>query len=308
MKKKKHFGALILTAVLLLSLAACGKEAAGSETEKNTNTEADAEKKENPQEQEKVDPLAAARENIASADSMDARLSADMAVEIGVNGAKQSVESTAVIDMSCFYKPAPMRIKMDLTLNMGNAGSITRNIYTEADEDGAVTVYLYDGSGWQSKSVDTETAGLYDAGSSMGAYLNAKNSFEEMGTEQIDGVNAYKYKGVITGDNRKEVLHSSGALYALGYAGIDFSQIEAVLEDLGEIPFELWIDEESLYPVQYEADITKAAAMLMAHMAKSTEGQEEGMSVNISKVKIKMTCFHYNEATEFSIPDEVKNR
>lgn len=60
--------------------------------------------------------------------------------------------------------------------------------------------------------------------------------------------------------------------------------------------------------MQYEADITKAADALTAGMAKSIEEWPEGMSMNISEVKIKMTCFHYNEATEFSIPDEAKNR
>lgn len=310
MKKRKHFWALMLTAALLLSLTACGKKEAGSKTAENTNMEADAEKKENPEEPEpeKIDPLAAARKNIAAAASMDARLAADMAMEISINGEKQSVESAAVIDMSCFYEPAPMRMKMDLTLNMGEAGSITRNIYTEADADGAVTMYLYDGFGWQSKSVDTEAAGQYDAGSKMAVCLSPQNSFKEAGIEQIDNVNAYKYKGVITGDNRKKILSSSGALDALGYIGIDFSQMETVPDDLGEIPFELWIDEESLYPVQYEADITKAADALTAGMAKSIEEWPEGMSMNISEVKIKMTCFHYNEATEFSIPDEAKNR
>ncbi len=55
MKKRKHFWALMLTAALLLSLTACGKKEAGSETAENTNMEADAEKKENPEEPEPED-------------------------------------------------------------------------------------------------------------------------------------------------------------------------------------------------------------------------------------------------------------
>lgn len=293
---KKKFLALMMAAVLAMSLAACGesasKDAADSAAESTEAAVAE------------VDPYEAALEKMSAVTNMDARMVMEMNMTIGADGQEQSIETSTAMDMVYFIDP--VRMKIDMTMDMGELGSAAQSVYAEVAEDGTYTMYLYDGTNWMAQSVELADVEQYDARGSMLANMDSSYNYVAAGTEQIDGVNAYKYTGVITGDALNETLLSSGALNSFSALGIAESQLESMMTDLGEIPVTLWIDEESLYPVRYEVDMSAAMEKLMGNMMGALGDQAAGISISISKLNVTMTCSNYNAATDFEIPEEAK--
>ena len=122
----------------------------------------------------------------------------------------------------------------------------------------------------------------------------------------MDGANAFKYTGAITGDAMNETLLSSGALDSFSQLGIAESDLEGMMKDLGDIPVTLWIDEATMYPVKVETDMTDVMNKLMSNLIESMGDQAAGMSMSVPKLKITMTCSDFNSAADFEIPEEAK--
>lgn len=295
MKKRSKILAVILAAVLAMSVTACGGKDSGSETQTKKTEEAE------------VDPFEAAQKNIAEVTNMDATMLMEMDMEMGVNGEPQSVESVTTMELSTFSDP--VRLKLDMTVNASAAGQEqTQNmsVYAETNEDGTCTMYMFDGSNWQSQQVSAEDVAQYDTSTDMAAYMYGDYNFEAVGTEQVDGANAYKYSGVITGDEMKQVILSSGALDQLTGLGMSSADLDSMLDNVGELPINLWIDEATLYPVKYEMDMTEIMDTLMGNMLAAMGDQAAGLTMSVPKMTISMTCKNFNAATDFEIPEEAK--
>lgn len=308
MKKRNRLAALMLVTVMSMSLAACGKsgndsQATGQDAGAETDADAASEEAEAPEE-EKEDPFAAAQKNMTNVTSLDAKTVMEMDMVIGANGEEQSLESVTTMDMSCFYEP--LRMRMEMTVDAGEAGSASTSLYAETDESGTCTAYMNDGTGWQSQTVSASDLDQYDFSTDMNLYLNGNYGFQEAGTEAVDGANAYKYTGAITGDEMKELMLSSGALDSVSKIGLDTTQVDSMLDGLGDLAINMWIDEATLYPVKYEIDMTDAMNTLMGNLVEAMGEQGEGVSMSIPKMIMSMTCQNYNAATDFSVPEEAK--
>lgn len=296
MKKRNKILMLMLAALLAMSMTACGGKDSGSE-----NTPAET------QEEQAVDPFEAAQENIAAVTSMDASMVMEMDMEVGANGETQTMESETTMELSTFSDP--LRLKMDMTVNTSMAGqemSQQMSVYADTLEDGTSMIYLFDGTNWQSQEVTAQDITQYDTSTDMAAYMYGDYNFEPAGTEQVDGANAYKYVGSITGDEMKEVILSSGVLDQLSSLGMGSEDLDSMLEDVSELPINLWIDEATLYPVKYEMDMTEIMNNLVTNMLASMGEQVEGLTMSIPKMKVSMTCKNFNAATDFEIPEEAK--
>ena len=79
-----------------------------------------------------------------------------------------------------------------------------------------------------------------------------------------------------------------------------------MLDGLGEMTEYVWIDEATLYPVKYEVDMTDIMDALMVNLVEAMGEQAQGMSINIPKMKMTMECSNFNNATDFTIPEEAK--
>jgi len=299
MKFRNKFLALLLAASMSFSVSACGSADAskddGKPTAENTATDdqnADA------------DVYAAAVEKMKDVSSMNGKMHMEMDMNVSADGETQSIQTVTTTNMSCLYDP--MRLKMDMNMDAGDGNAVDMSIYAEEAEDGTYTMYMYDGSQWQSQKVELADLKQYDAASNMTGYMQESYNFQDAGTEQIDGKNARKYTGVMTGDDMREAMMSTGALNSMSSLGLDESQLETMLKDLGELPITLWIDETELYPVKYEMDMTEMMNSLMSGIMESMGDQAQGASIEVSKLKMEMTCSDFNAVSEFSIPDEVK--
>ncbi|MDE7245177.1 MAG: hypothetical protein K2O18_14565 [Oscillospiraceae bacterium] len=291
MKRTNRFAALLLAALMPLSLAACGGSGDGGNTGGDGGSSNSG---------GKADPLVTAMANMEKAESMDAKMVMEMDMEAG----GETMETVTTMDMSIFNSPT--RLKADMTMNMSGYGDVSLEIYAE-ETDGQLMMYTYDGTNWYSETATTEDLSQYDVGSSMDYYWNSTTGFKQEGTEQMEGVSAYKYTGVITGDAMQEVIMDSGSLDSLTQLGMDEAQLKDMLSEMGDISVNLWINEETLYPVRYEMDMTAVMDGLMGKILESMGDEAEGLTMSVPKMTISITCSNFNSATDFTIPEEAKN-
>lgn len=179
----------------------------------------------------------------------------EMNMEVSADGQTQSVESVTTMDMAFFSDPR--KIKVEMNVDLGEAGSVQQSIYGEVAEDGAATLYQYDGTSWHSQQAGVADMAQYDAGSSMLSFIDDGSVYTLEGMEEVNGANAYKYACVTSGEDAKQQLLSAGALDSLTSLGMDMNQLEGLMDDIGELTEYVWIDEVSLYPVKYETDMTQ---------------------------------------------------
>lgn len=306
---KRKFLALILTGVLALSATACGSRSndtnasvnTTSRTETQDNTAAPAEPAS--EAQPEVDPIEEAMKNMESVTSMEAQMVMDMDLVMSANGQEQAIESTTTMDMVCFTDP--LKIKMDMTMDMGDQGSANVQVYAEPSESGTYNVYMFDGQSWTTEETAASALDEYDARTSMMDSIGDVSKYKQEGTEQVNGANAYKYSYVLTEEEMKEQILSSGALDSVSSLGLEID--DSMFDGVGEMTSYVWVDEETLYPVKYEMDMTTVMNALMGNMLEALGDQAEGLSMSIPKMNISMTCSNFNNATDFTVPDEAKN-
>ena len=304
---KKKVLSLILSGVLVLSATACGKSSNDAGAAVNTNTQTETQDSAEPvsEAQPEVDPMEESMKNLESVTSMEAQMVMDMDMTISANGQEQVIESTTTIDMVWFNDP--LKLKMDMTMDMGDQGSVDMQIYAEPSESGTFNVYMFDGQSWSTQETAESALAEYDARSNLMSYIGDGSLYKQEGTEQVNGANAYKYSYVLSEEEMKQQMLDSGALDSVSSLGLDVSQIDSMLDDLGDITAYVWIDETSYYPVQYEMDMTTAMNSLMANMIEALGDQAEGLSITVPELKVVMTCSNFNNATDFTVPDEAKN-
>lgn len=304
---KKKFLSFILAGVMVLSATACGKSGddANASVNANSRTESQGDAEPASVAQPEVDPMEEFMKKAESVTSMEAQMVMDMDMNISANGQEQTVESTTTMDMVCFSDP--LRIKMDMTMDMGEQGSVNMQVYAEPSESGAFNVYMFDGQSWSTQETAESALADYDARSSLMGYIGDGSLYKQEGTEQVNGVNTYKYSYVLTEEEMKQQILESGALDSVSQLGLDTSQIDGMLDNLGELTAYVWIDETTYYPVKYEMDMTTVMNALMTNMIEALGDQAEGLSMSIPQMKIVMTCSNFNNATDFTIPDEAKN-
>lgn len=298
---KRKFWALFLTAALALSVTACGSDS-GAPAESSSQAEESAEAPAAEEEEAEVDPMEAALANMDTVNSMETKMVMNMDMVVSANGQEQSMESVTTMDMAWFNDP--LKIKMEMTVEA--AGESTEMSVYGDEEDGTYMMYVYDGSSWQSQEVGKADLGEFDARENMLSSIGDGSIYKAEGEEQVDGKNAYKYSYVMTGEETKQAMLSSGALDSVSSLGLDQSQLDGMLDGLGDITTYVWIDAETLYPVKYEMDMTDVMDALMVSLVEAMGEQAEGLSMNVPKMEIVMTCSNFDNVADFSVPDEAK--
>lgn len=269
MKKKTCLG--LLAALLALCLAACS----GS------------------------DPLAAAQKNIQKVSSMDAKMVMTMDMEV----MGETLETVTTMETSVFTSPS--RLKMDMSMDMGALGSLSAVLYAEETGEGTYAMYTYDGQQWHSETAAASQLEEYDFSGDMDYYITSASSLTQEGVEELGGISAYKYTGVISGDAMREVMLKSGALDSLtANMSMDQETLSEMLDGLDDISVALWIGEEELYPLQLHMDMTSVINGLMSRLLEDMGGQSGGEAFRVSQMSVTLTYSNFNNATDFTIPQE----
>lgn len=285
MKRWKRSGALILAAVLSLSLAACG----GSE----------------PTPEEILDQtLQNSQEEL---ESLSASVTAQVDMEIQAGDQTQTMETITAMDMVCFS--APLKLKAETSMDMGELGSFSATVYAQQEGDVYIT-YTDVGGQWFRETASAELLEQYNASAEMNSYLSSTDQWTFQQEEELDGAAVLKFSGTVADSQVSAMLEESGVLDSLGtmqQLGVSAENLQGMLQGLGEITIQMWVDPEICYPVRYEMDMTQVCNTLTENLLQVLEdmGQStDGISIQYPQVKMIMTCSDINSAPDFEIPAE----
>jgi hypothetical protein len=283
----KKILALLLAAVMMLSLGACGK----FETK-----------------------MATALEKMKDLDSVtiDTIVNIDANVDLGEGMAMPlTVKCTSTADV--LAKPA--------------RGHVTMNIDVMGEEEKAMDMYMLangkhvtvyastDGETWEITESDVEDVEVPSFSLEQIVKLGKiADSFEEYKNELSTKNNCTIYQGKITGENIQDIINLAGVQEAYQ------ETFESVIGDfdfssMKEIPLTLVIDNDSEMVTQFTMDLTEwaqgvAEAALSTVAQFSEEADEEvamsELNITVDNAKIVVNLKNFNEVPELEFPD-VKN-
>ena len=263
---------------LALSLAACGGSADNSP-------------------EAVLDRAQAAMEDISS-------MHYTLDMDIGMTAEGESLEITTTGEADCVIDP--MTLGMDLHMSLAGLMDMDMKMYMVQEGD-SYLVYsgVDDGAGnltWTKETMeDLAALAQYDGKASMELYLENGTSFTEAGEEDVEGVTATRYDGVITGDSLEAVMDSSGVMDQFSALGLE--GMEDLYSEMGDLPVSIWIDKATDLPVKYEMDMTDMMKNMMDKlMAQDEEAAEAG--ITIDKCAMVMVCSDFNAIDSIEIPQE----
>lgn len=274
----KKSAAIAMSAVMALSLAACASS--------------------KPATPEEV--LKAASEKVAAAKSMTCEMTTDMKM----SAAGQSIQMTMTGMLETTTEPVAMH--MDMTTDMGAMGSMDVKMYMKED-NGVYSLYtgMDDGSGnitWTAQTMENvDQLKQYDTQATMELYLNTGSSFQEAGTETVEGKEAVRYDGVITNDSFNELFEATGILDQFSTLGVNEETAKSMLTDLGDLPLSIWVEKDSGLPVKYDMDMT---AMMQSIMTKAMEAAGSTETITIETVHMTMLVHGIDNVESIEIPQE----
>ena len=270
-----------LVPVLVLALAACGGSAGGGADDAET-------------------VLAKAQAAFEQVRSMHYTMDMDMGFT--ADGETIAIETNAEAD----YIVSPTQMDMDMNMSMMDLFDVTIKMYLVQEEDG-YTVYtgMDDGEGnitWSRDTMDDlDNLSQYNASYSMELYLDNSTNFVENGTEEVAGITATRYDGVISQESLDEVMEASGVLEEFEAFGVE--GLDDMLHEMGDLPVSIWIDPDSGLPVKYEMDMTGMMQNMMDKlMAQDEEMAETAMTVD--KCHLSMVCSDFNSIDTIHVPQE----
>ena len=274
MKKERKLLALLLVFCMVFALAACGNK-----------------------DMSDADVMKQATENMNALKSMTAATSMEMVFSMG----EDSMTMTSEMTQKVINDPISMEIVMNMVMGFGGeTQEMESTVYAEADGDNLITYTQMEGDWYKMTQPGLEALEEYDTTKAMGTYLEAIQNFKKTGTEDVAGVKADKYEGVITEDYLQTVLEESGLDEQFGFDGEDSATLKELFEGSGEMPITIWIDGEKLLPVKYYFDMTNMMSALMKNMGTDEEG------LAIDKVILSMVLTGFDNVDAIDIPQEAR--
>lgn len=237
----------------------------------------------------------------------------DMEVQMGLSMAMlgQSLDVDAKMIFGMDMQNEPMRSRIDMTVEALNT-SEQALIYLEQSED-SYTVYASadGGATWEKEQVSAEETPAQSGNmvGNMQMFISCAKSFQEAGTEEINGSAATRYDGEISGESIQTAIDMSGAKDILS-ENLGTELDEDSFTALGSIPCSLWIDNKSGMIVRYDMDMTAVMQSLLDDMIKevlASQGLEGvALELTLSKVTVSAVLSQFDQVGEITIPDEAK--
>ena len=226
-------------------------------------------------------------------------------MDIVVMGEKMELKMTG--EYARFYQPLKMKMIMEMEYEGQPDGGY--QIYMEED-DGMLTVYRNLGDGWEKQSGDmggSSTMKEYDLKAELESTYSSLEGYEEMGEELIDGRKCVKIRARMNKEESLKMFNSVGIFdTVLQQNGMN---LDADKLTKGMQPLEIytWIDSEKGYIVQYRLDMTQAARVIYTNLFEQMGLTAEEGALEVNEVSVDMRFRSFDEATDFSIPDEALN-
>ena len=228
----------------------------------------------------------------------------DMTMEMSMGMAGQSLEMSTVTTADTILSPLTM--KAEMAVDMGDLGSTNMTMYVKEENGSYLTATgIPDADGtvtWETASMDSlSQLESLDGKASMELYLTSASGFAEGATETVEGVEATRYDGVISGEKLEEVLEASGVLSQM--EGLGLGDVTTMFSGLGDLPVSIWVAKETYYPIKYEMDMAEMMQSILENALKQEMGMDVGLTLD--KMSVSMVLRDFDQVGEIEIPDGV---
>ena len=282
MKKTARIIALMLAAVMLLSLTGCGS----FETR-----------------------MAKAAKKMAALQSVHMDMDMHMAFSMSFLG--ESLDLDMNMDGSIDMRTQPLRAKIEMGMALLDA-NLDMLMYLEQN-GGEYTAYVSadKGASWERESMTAEEAAAQtgDLTENLKIFIDCAKSFQEAGQETVNGAEATRYDGELTGESLESALELSGAKEMLG-EGLGAKLSADAFTGLESIPCSVWIDNKSGMVVRYDMDMGAVMQSLMKDMMDevlASQGLEGlGVEMEFREVTVSVILSQFDAVGEIVIPDSAK--
>ena len=193
-----------------------------------------------------------------------------------------------------------------MAVDMGDLGSTNMTMYVKEENGSYLTATgIPDADGtvtWETASMDSlSQLESLDGKASMDLYLTSASGFAEGATETVEGVEATRYDGVISGEKLEEVLEASGVLSQM--EGLGLGDVTTMFSGLGDLPVSIWVAKETYYPIKYEMDMAEMMQSILENALKQEMGMDVGLTLD--KMSVSMVLRDFDQVGEIEIPDGV---
>ena len=273
---KKKVLIVVLSLLMVLSMAACSKDVDREKLSKDT-----------------ID-------NLSNLSSYSSHIELDLSI---TSGKSDNIEMSMKADQRAIRNPDELmeviaNIKFKL---MGMKKEFDKKLYSEATA-GGVNIYSLENGQWSKLNENgLENIQQFDPMDSITEYLKSLDKFKQAGTEKINGVNTVKFEGVMNTDALKNIITEDILEDATGLDLGDLDNVAEALDESEGVPITIWIDTEKALPLQFTVDFSQVLDTVLSQM---NNGGEE---VKTEKATVKIIMTGYDNVKDIVIPDEAKN-
>lgn len=276
MKAWKKIAALLLSACLLLGLTGCGLFST---------------------------KMARAMQKMSKVGSLHIDVQVDLQLELGAGAKTAPVNGRLSGGVDLF--PDPLLARADLQLDL--PGFERQLLYYFEKENDVLNIYsnTNGGSVWEKRASVLNGPAVKVNG--LRYFVDGTSDFELVGPETVDGVEAVRYDGTISGEYLKGLveLYDLPNRLAEGY-GLELP--DGLLDDLRDVDASLWLSAEDGTIARVELDATELAEMLadslLADMRRESGMNRVGVELRLKSLTGKAVLSDFDKVEKFQIPDE----
>ena len=246
-------------------------------------------------------------EKMNAVKSMDVDIAATLKISMLGESMNMNMNGAASIFVS------PLLAKYNLTMDMGEAGKETLEMYME-EKANKYYVYMKDSTGWVAEEMDVSS--LLDLSSS----LNLSSSMN------FDGFSSLRAVGM---ESMEKFFKDTGLLGITDVSDLGLTADEEKLmqdllskmfKDMGDFTVKMWIDAETYYGVKYEMDLTDFTQKMVTGMIDVVANMDELVGeisteelnslkqmLKVEEVKISMKSSNFDNVSTFTIPKEAQD-
>lgn len=290
-KLMKRMSALALSAVMALSLVACGDKK-GNTAPKDDSAGKDP-----------TEAVIAATEKLNSAKSFQA----DMTTQITMSMAGESIDMEMHMATTTFTDP----LKSKVVMSSSGAGGVDlpeTEVYLLADGD-SYSVHVQSGNQWVSQELSPGEAGQFEPRANTNQYLSFAKSFTAAGTETVGNVEAQRYDGAITGKDIVQVLKTAatnnGSMQSFSNI-VDSLPDPNAIEKMTGLQLSIWVDPATGYPIRQQLDMGAFMSDLMGAVAEASNVSMEELGFQVDAAVVTVDYANFDAAEDFEVPTDIQ--
>ncbi len=237
----------------------------------------------------------------------------DLDLSIGMSVLGKTSELQMLVNEGMDVQKEPLVVYSETTTETMGVKDTVLAYYVQSADGGEILVSHDKGKSWEKQTLDSTQqsagegyTGLFDQ---LSLLTKLASSFEEVGTETVNGAPAIRYDGEIEGEFVTEALRNTGALSGLlEQFGVEGDGMDLTIE--GTIPTSIWLDKATSRIVRYDMDLSEAIASVWDVLQQELMKDETfaaldklGLALSVERAHLTAELSQYDAVGELTLPE-----